>query len=85
VTGYHNPAYDGLYAQQASGIDQAKRRSAVLEMQQVLLADQPVVVLYYGLAVQAFRTDRFQNWLFVPNGLLALTDQRSLTQVVPAQ
>ena len=83
-TGYSSPVYDALYHQQASTLSQDQRRSIVWQMQQVAFEDQPCIVLYYDLAVQAFRKDRFKNWLFVPNGVLSLLDQRSLLQVEPA-
>ena len=83
ASGYSNPAYDALYQQQATTIDQKQRRQTVWEMQEMAFNDRPCVVLYYDLAVQAFRKDRFQNWLFVPNGILSLTDERSLLQVEP--
>ncbi|UCC76611.1 MAG: ABC transporter substrate-binding protein, partial [Anaerolineales bacterium] len=77
-TGYSNPAYDALYEQQALVTDQEERRQMVLQLQQIAFNDRPSVVLYYELAVQAFRRDRFQNWLFVPSGIVSLVDERSL-------
>lgn len=82
-TGYSNPAYDALYELQAMAVDQEQRRQMVRELQQIAFNDRPCIVLYYDLAVQAFRKDRFQNWLFVPNGILSLADERSLLQVEP--
>jgi peptide/nickel transport system substrate-binding protein len=85
ASGYHNPAYDALYEQQAGEPDPVERRQTILQMQELHLSEHPTVVLYYPLAVQAFRKDRFENWLFVPHGLLALTDPQSLVQVLPVQ
>jgi peptide/nickel transport system substrate-binding protein len=82
-TGYSNPAYDALYELQAMAVDQVQRRQMVRELQQIAFNDRPCIVLYYDLAVQAFRKDRFQNWLFVPNGILSLADERSLLRVEP--
>jgi len=82
-TGYSNPTYDALYAQQANTVDQDQRRLIVQQMQQMAFDERPCIVLYYDLAVQAFRKDRFRNWLFVPNGALSLLDVRSLLQVEP--
>jgi len=84
-TGYSNPAYDSLYEQQATIIDQKQRRQFVWQMQEMAFHDRPYIVLYYDLAIQAFRKDRFQNWLFVPNGILSLADARSLLRVEPIQ
>jgi peptide/nickel transport system substrate-binding protein len=82
-TGYSNPLYDSLYQQQANASGADQRKPIVWQMQQIALEDRPCVVLYYDLAVQAFRQDRFRNWLFVPNGVLSLLDPRSLLQVEP--
>ena len=82
-TGYSNPLYDSLYQQQANAGSPDQRKPLVWQMQQIALEDRPCVVLYYDLAVQAFRQDRFRNWLFVPNGVLSLLDPRSLLQVEP--
>jgi len=84
-TGYSNPAYDTLYEQQATALDQEQRRQIVWQMQETAFNDRPSIILYYDLAIQAFRKDRFQNWLFVPTGILSLTDVRSLLQVEPVQ
>jgi len=82
-SGYSNPAYDSLWQQQATTVDQEQRRALVWQLQQIALDDRPRIALYYELAVQAFRKDRFRNWLFVPNGALSLLDVRSLLQVEP--
>jgi peptide/nickel transport system substrate-binding protein len=82
-TGYSNPLYDALYNQQATMVNQGERRQIVWRMQEIALDQRPYLVLCYDLAVQAFRKDRFRNWLFVPNGLLSLADERSLLQVEP--
>jgi peptide/nickel transport system substrate-binding protein len=84
-TGYSNPAYDALYDQQAMAVDQEQRRQIVRQMQQIAFTDRPSIVLYYDVAVQAFRKDRFHNWLFVPGGILSLADERSLLQVEAVQ
>jgi len=81
ASGYSNPVYDDLYDQQLATVDQGARQQIISQMQQVLLEDRPCVVLYFDLAVQAFRKDRFQNWLYVLNGTLSLADKRSLLQV----
>jgi peptide/nickel transport system substrate-binding protein len=84
-TGYSNPTYDTLYEQQAIAFDKEQRLQLVWQMQEIAFDDCPCIVLYYDLAVQAFRKDRFQNWLFVPSGVLSLPDERSLLQVQPIQ
>ncbi len=84
-TGYSNAAYDALYQQQSTELNQGQRRKEVRQLQEIAFSDRPCLVLVYDLAVQAFLKDRFSNWLFVPNGLLSLADPRSLLQVEPVQ
>jgi peptide/nickel transport system substrate-binding protein len=83
VTGYSSGAYDRLYAEQAAVVDPSVRRSLVWQMQEILYEDRPCIALYYKSAVQAYRRDRFGNWLLPPGGRLDLTDARSLVQVEP--
>lgn len=84
-TGYSRPEYDALCTQQADASDDAQRQETVMSMQQIIHEDRMLVVLYYELKVQAFRKDRFQNWQFILNGLLALEDRQSLVVVEPIQ
>jgi peptide/nickel transport system substrate-binding protein len=87
-TGFSNPEYDRLYAEQTVEIDDAKRIEMVHEMQQIMLDELPYIIPYYQLEVQAFRNDRFTNWP-VPaegsNSILYLQDPVSLTVVQPVQ
>ena len=82
-SGYTSPAYDELQDKQLAAVDNEQRRLFVWQMQQSVLQDRPCLVLTYDVAAQAFRTDRFHNWLFVLNGTLSLADKRSLLQVEP--
>ncbi|MFO1350964.1 MAG: ABC transporter substrate-binding protein [Gammaproteobacteria bacterium] len=61
-TGYANPAYDALYARQATELDPGARRALVWEMQRIVLEDVVYIVPFYEQDVQAYRTDRFQGW-----------------------
>jgi peptide/nickel transport system substrate-binding protein len=45
-TGYCNPEYDKLFAEQAATIDQAKRKEIVFKMQEILFEDHPYLPLY---------------------------------------
>ena len=80
-TGYSNPDFDALYQKQAQSLNLSERHELVWQLQRIAHDDRPCVVLYYDLAVEAFRKDRFRNWLFLPNGVLSLLDKRSLLQV----
>ena len=44
-TGYDNPAYDRLYQQQLSTVDQSKRAVIVKHMQRIINADKPYLFL----------------------------------------
>ncbi|MGH8297834.1 MAG: peptide ABC transporter substrate-binding protein [Steroidobacteraceae bacterium] len=47
LTHYHNPAYDDLLDRAAAEIDPAKRRALLERAEQVMLADQPVIPIYF--------------------------------------
>ena len=69
---YCNPAYDALYAQQATTTDPAARTVIVKQMQQMLYQDAPYVVTYYYANLEAYRNDRFTDFKPqpVPDGSL---------------
>jgi oligopeptide transport system substrate-binding protein len=47
LTGYSNPAYDALLAQATSQPDPARRRALLEEAERLMLADHPVLPLYF--------------------------------------
>ena len=69
---YSNPAYDGLYIQQAEALDPAKpddtskRKAITDEMQKILYRDNPYIILWYNVNLQAFRTDVWKGYTQVP-------------------
>jgi peptide/nickel transport system substrate-binding protein len=81
-TGYSNPEYDELYAQQAVTLDQEARKQIVWRMQEILHQDVVYVIPYYEQAVQAYRTDRFTGWLD-GGPKVALEDVSSLRVIEP--
>jgi peptide/nickel transport system substrate-binding protein len=83
-TGYSNPEYDELYAQQATELDFDTRRDIVWQMQQIVFDDVAYIIPYYAQTVQAYRTDRFTGWI-VDEDKLALEDVTSLAAVEPVQ
>jgi peptide/nickel transport system substrate-binding protein len=76
-TGYSNPEYDALYAEQATTLDSERRREIIWEMQEILHRDVVYLAPYYNYAVQVYRTDRFQGWI-VDAPKLSLEDVTSL-------
>ncbi|MBA3562455.1 MAG: peptide ABC transporter substrate-binding protein [Gammaproteobacteria bacterium] len=47
MTGYHDPAYDRLLAEAATETDLARRREILEEAERVMLADHPVMPIYF--------------------------------------
>jgi peptide/nickel transport system substrate-binding protein len=54
-TGYCNPEYDALYAQQAAEMDPAKRVAIVHEMQQILYRDHPYIFVAQSEFIRAYK------------------------------
>jgi oligopeptide transport system substrate-binding protein len=44
---YHNPAYDDLLDRAAAQVDPAKRRALLEQAERLMLADQPVIPIYF--------------------------------------
>ncbi len=61
-----NAEYDALYAQQHEELDPVKRVAQIQEMHQIFVNDGPYAVLYKYDNLQAFRSDRWQNFVRQP-------------------
>ncbi len=61
-----NEQYDALYAQQALETDPAKRAEIVKAMQQIVYDEAPYAVTFYYDLLQAYRSDRFTNFVQQP-------------------
>jgi peptide/nickel transport system substrate-binding protein len=83
-TGYSNPEYDDLFAQQATELDQNKRKDIVWQMQQIVHDDVVYIIPYYPQNVQAYRKDKFTGWI-LDQPKVELSDVTSLTVVSPVQ
>jgi peptide/nickel transport system substrate-binding protein len=81
-SGYSNPKYDELYKQQQQTVDLAARQKIIKDMQQIAFEDRPYIVLYYDDYLQAYRTDRFRNFIESP---LGIDVAESLLQAEPVQ
>ena len=81
-SGYSNPKYDKLYQQQQKTFDRVARQKIIKEMQQIAFDDRPYIVLYYDDYLQAYRTDRFKNFIESP---LGIDVAESLLQAEPVQ
>lgn len=80
--GYHNPEYDQLYLDQQSAVNKEDRQQIIYKMQEMVYNDRPYIVLYYSQFLQAYRSDRFTNFIEAP---LGLDDDASLAQVKAVQ
>ncbi len=83
-TGYSNPAYDELYAQQQTTLDFAARKDMVWEMQKIVHDDVVYIIPFYDASVQAYRTDRFTGWI-TDQAKVELSDVTSLVVIEPVK
>ena len=71
---YSNPDYDRLFVRQAEALDPAdpenitQRKAYTDAMQEILYRDDPYVVLWYNVSLQAYRTDRWTGYDLAPAG-----------------
>ncbi len=87
--GYSNPEYDALFDAQAAEFDADARRAIVLEMQELVAPDAPLVVLYHRDEVIAYNETRWTDMVtmageglyneWTPLEVTPLTDDRVLT------
>lgn len=83
-TGYSNPEYDALFAQQATELDKNKRIELVWNMQEIVHNDVVYIIPYYDPNIQAYRTDRFTGWI-TDQPKLELADTTSLVVIEPVK
>ena len=71
---YSNPDYDRLFVRQAQALDPAhpdditRRKAYTDAMQKILYRDDPYVVLWYNVNLQAYRTDKWTGYALAPSG-----------------
>ncbi len=83
-TGYSNPAYDELYAEQQTTLDFDARKDIVWEMQKIVHDDVVYIIPFYDANVQAYRTDRFTGWI-TDQAKVELSDVTSLIVIEPVK
>jgi peptide/nickel transport system substrate-binding protein len=83
-TGYSNPEYDELYAQQATTLDDEERRGIIWRMQDIVHEDVVYIIPFYQKSVQAYRSDTFRGWL-TDSGNLELSARSSLGIIEPLE
>ena len=69
MSGYHNPAFDRLADLSISEMDPQRRQALVMEMQTLIARDLPYIPLYKPSVVEAVRTDRFDGWVEMLEGI----------------
>jgi peptide/nickel transport system substrate-binding protein len=83
-TGYSNPKYDELYAQQQTELDLETRKSIVWEMQKMVHDDVVYIIPFYDAETQAYRSDRFTGWI-TDQPKVELSDVTSLVVIEPVK
>jgi peptide/nickel transport system substrate-binding protein len=69
MSGYHNAVFDDLADRSASEIDPVKRQALVVLMQKEIARDLPYFPLYKPSVVEAVRSDRFEGWVEMLEGI----------------
>ncbi len=69
MSGYRNEAFDQLAKSADTEIDSAARRQIIFEMQKMIIDDVPYIPLYVPSLIEAVRTDRFQGWVPMLDGI----------------
>jgi len=69
---FSDPQYDALYKKEQTEIDPTQRAQTVGQLQQIIYDKIPEIVLYYSSDLQAYRSDRWQDFTPTPepNGWL---------------
>ena len=69
MSGYHNETFDQLAARADKELDPVVRREIILEMQRIIIEDVPYLPLYVPDLIEAVRTDRFDGWVSMLDGI----------------
>jgi peptide/nickel transport system substrate-binding protein len=83
---WQDTAYDALYEEQRGIMDREERLAVVQEAQRYIYDQIPVIPLAYPGWLQAYRTDRFENWEPAPGPqgyLLPSYNYSSLLKIRP--
>jgi len=67
-SGWSDPVYDKLYAQQQTTLDVNKRLQLVYQMQQMLYEQSPYIVLVYPKDIESYNTGSWAGWVRSPEG-----------------
>jgi len=79
-SGYCNKAYDAMYSQQGTTLDQAKRRQVVWDMQDKLFKERPYILLNYENWISA-HSKGWTGFVSSPQGDFNSLSKESFTKV----
>jgi peptide/nickel transport system substrate-binding protein len=79
-SGYCNKAYDAMYANQGTTLDQAKRREIVWNMQEKLFNERPYILINYESWISA-HAKNWDGFVSSPQGPFNSLSKESLTKV----
>ena len=82
MSGYRNEAFDRLANRADTEMDYTARRQIILEMQKILMNDVPYIPLYVPNLIEAVRTDHFQGWVPMLDGI---GNRWSFNEIKPTQ
>lgn len=67
--------YDELFELQSTQVNRAERLETVHEMQKIAYEKAPYIILYSKNSLEAYRTDKFEGWTRIPEGIGTVLDQ----------
>lgn len=81
---YSNPAYDSLYEEQATTLDDTTRHDLVHQMQTTYYQDAAYIVMWYQSKLQAYRKNGWKGWVQVPGGMVFNFTRSNYLTVTPS-
>jgi ABC-type transport system substrate-binding protein len=69
MSGFRNKGYDRIAIQSQSEMDESRRRQLLYQMQKTISTELPYIPLYNPFLVEAVRTDRFEGWVSMIEGI----------------
>jgi peptide/nickel transport system substrate-binding protein len=69
MSGYRNPEFDSIADASSRAMDTGKRKALIWEMQRIIMRDIPYIPLYNPRLIEAVRTDKFQGWVEMLEGI----------------
>ncbi len=69
MSGYRNPDYDEMAEKSARTMERNERRALILELQRIIMRDVPYIPLYNPHLIETVRTDRFEGWVPMLEGI----------------